>query len=78
MPGVLADPMKDQPQQEFVVITREMKQWAREILQTMNTVVASHGTGPGDELMVFLGRVAFGALGSRIPTATWCQYGGCH
>lgn len=75
MPGVPADPIEDQPQQEIVAITREMKQWAHEILDTMNTIVASHGVEPSDELMALLGRMAFGALGSRIPAATWCHYG---
>lgn len=67
-------PMEGQPEHEVIVVTREMKQWARGILETMNTVVANHGAEPSDELMVFLGRIAFGALGSSIPAATWCRY----
>jgi hypothetical protein len=62
-----------EPQPEFVAVTREAKLWARGILETMDAAVAD-AAALDDGLMVFLGSVAFGALGSRIPVARWQCY----
>lgn len=60
-------------QPEFIVVTREAKLWARGILETMDAALA--GTVELDDaLMVFLGSVAFGTLGSRIPASRWNHY----
>lgn len=40
----------------------------------MDNVATRHGAEPSDELLVVLGRIAFGALGSCISAQTWRHY----